>query len=155
METKKTLDLEEAKIQESIDTMVEDGSLIQDQEALYLPPFFHSEVGVARRIREIVSTPTSLDIDGIDKIIRSIEERDRIKYDQVQKEAIKRAASSKFMVLTGGPGTGKTFTILGIIRVFERIGAKIYLAAPTGRAAKKNGRVHWEGGKDHPQDAGV
>jgi exodeoxyribonuclease V alpha subunit len=137
METKKTLDLEEAKIQESIDTMVEDGSLIQDQEALYLPPFFHSEVGVARRIREIVSTPTSLDIDGIDKIIRSIEERDRIKYDQVQKEAIKRAASSKFMVLTGGPGTGKTFTILGIIRVFERIGAKIYLAAPTGRAAKR------------------
>ena len=63
------------------------------------------------RIREIVSTPTSLDIDGIDKIIRSIEERASIKYDQVQKEAIKRAASSKFMVLTGGPGTGKTFTI--------------------------------------------
>jgi exodeoxyribonuclease V alpha subunit len=137
METRKTLDLEETKIQESIDTMVEEGSLIQDQEVLYLPPFFHSEVGVARRIREIVSAPTSLNIDGIDRIIRGIEDRDRIKYDQVQKEAIKRAASSKFMVLTGGPGTGKTFTILGIIRVFERIGAKIYLAAPTGRAAKR------------------
>ncbi len=136
-ETIKTLSLEKERIEEAIETMVEDGSLIQDGEALYLPPFYHSEVGVARRIREIISMPTFSKVDKVDNIINSIEKDKEIRYDITQREAIKIATSSKFMVLTGGPGTGKTFTIQGIIEVFERMGAKIYLAAPTGRAAKR------------------
>ena len=123
--------------------MVEDGSLIQDQ--CPLPAAFFSEVGVARRIREIVSTPTSFDIDGIDKIIRSIEERDRIKYDQVQKEAIKRAD----LQIHGATGKLEPVRLspFGII-IFED-SADIFMA-PTGRAAKRM-EESTEGGKDHPQ----
>lgn len=136
-ETIKTLSLEKERIEESIDIMVVDGSLIQEQEALYLPSFYHSEVGVARRIKEIISVPTFSNIDEVDSIINRIEREKGIRYDETQREAIKKAVSSKFMVLTGGPGTGKTFTIQGIINVFEGMDAKIFLAAPTGRAAKR------------------
>ncbi|NLI60735.1 MAG: ATP-dependent RecD-like DNA helicase [Clostridiales bacterium] len=136
-ETIKVLSLDKDKIEESIYMMVEDGSIIEDQEALYLPPFYHSELGVAKRIKEIISIPSLWDIRQVDRIIDKIEKENNLNYDETQREAIKKAVSSKFMVLTGGPGTGKTFTIQGIIQAFEGMGAKIYLAAPTGRAAKR------------------
>ncbi|MFY9279053.1 MAG: ATP-dependent RecD-like DNA helicase [Caldicoprobacterales bacterium] len=136
-ETVKALNLERDMIDKCINIMVEDGSLIREDDAIYLPPFYHSEVGVARRIREIISTPTPWKAKEVDNIIDRIEKENKFKYDQTQREAIKKAVSSKLMVLTGGPGTGKTFTIQGIIKVFESMGAKIYLAAPTGRAAKR------------------
>jgi exodeoxyribonuclease V alpha subunit len=63
--------------------------------------------------------------------------RDQIEYDEVQLSAIRKAIGSKVMVLTGGPGTGKTTTTLGIIASFETLGQRILLAAPTGRAAKR------------------
>jgi exodeoxyribonuclease V alpha subunit len=60
-----------------------------------------------------------------------------IEYDEVQREAIRKALDSKVMVLTGGPGTGKTTTTQGIIEAFEAHHLRILLAAPTGRAAKR------------------
>ena len=72
------------------------------------------------------------DVD-IDKIVR----KTHIHYDEVQVAAIRQAAQSKVMVLTGGPGTGKTTTTLGIIAALESMGLSILLAAPTGRAAKR------------------
>ncbi|HZJ83083.1 MAG TPA: helix-hairpin-helix domain-containing protein, partial [Clostridia bacterium] len=136
-ETVKVLSLEEGRIEESINLMIADRTLIKDGEALYLPPFYHSERGVAKRIKEICSIPTFLSIKDVDDIILKIEKGNKIKYHDIQVQAIKKAVSSKFMILTGGPGTGKTFTIQGIIDVFDNVGAKIYLAAPTGRAAKR------------------
>ena len=60
-----------------------------------------------------------------------------MEYDEVQADAIRKAAVSKVMVLTGGPGTGKTTTTQGIIAAYRAFGLKILLAAPTGRAAKR------------------
>ena len=60
-----------------------------------------------------------------------------MKYDEIQADAIRKAAVSKVMVLTGGPGTGKTTTTQGIIAAYRSFGLKILLAAPTGRAAKR------------------
>ena len=60
-----------------------------------------------------------------------------MKYDEVQVEAIRRAATAKVLVLTGGPGTGKTTTTQGIIAAYRTFGLNILLAAPTGRAAKR------------------
>ena len=60
-----------------------------------------------------------------------------MQYDQVQMQAILKAVQSKVLILTGGPGTGKTTTTLGIITAFRSAGAQILLAAPTGRAAKR------------------
>ena len=69
--------------------------------------------------------------------ITKIEERLNIKYDKLQADAIKQAAMSKVLVLTGGPGTGKTTVTKGIIAMYQEHGLKILLAAPTGRAAKR------------------
>ncbi|MFR8250045.1 MAG: ATP-dependent RecD-like DNA helicase [Lachnospiraceae bacterium] len=69
--------------------------------------------------------------------VRKIEQKLQMEYDGVQAEAIRQAATCKVMVLTGGPGTGKTTTVRGIISAYETFGLNILLAAPTGRAAKR------------------
>ncbi|MDR1060668.1 MAG: AAA family ATPase [Clostridiales bacterium] len=74
---------------------------------------------------------------GVEDVIRWTEAETGVVYDDIQKDAVRRAVQSKFMVLTGGPGTGKTTTTCAIINACERLGAKVMLAAPTGRAAKR------------------
>ena len=72
----------------------------------------------------------SVDIDAIQK-------KTGMEYDEIQADAIRQAATAKVMVLTGGPGTGKTTTTHGIISAYKAYGLRILLAAPTGRAAKR------------------
>ncbi|MCX7748142.1 MAG: ATP-dependent RecD-like DNA helicase [Clostridia bacterium] len=137
-ETIKMLELTEENINTTLDKMIEEKSVILDQEELiFLPPFYFSEVGVTRRLREIVYEPKKQGHVDVNQLIQNIEEECKMQYDAVQIEAIKVAARSKLMVLTGGPGTGKTTTTLAIIRVFEKMQYKVLLAAPTGRAAKR------------------
>jgi exodeoxyribonuclease V alpha subunit len=137
-ETIKILELEENLVEGTLDKMIEDKLVIPDENnSIYLPPFYHSEVGTAKRIREIVNTKCSLGLSDIDRIIDDIQKECNIFYDKVQIDAIKAAAASKFMVLTGGPGTGKTTTTLAIIKIFQKMGKMVLLAAPTGRAAKR------------------
>ena len=71
------------------------------------------------------------------EIVKKVVSQSEISYDEIQMEAINTAISSKIMVLTGGPGTGKTTTTMGIISAYRMVGCKILLAAPTGRAAKR------------------
>ena len=99
--------------------------------AIYLPPFFFSEVGVENRLKKIAAFPAPAVQTHIDT--------GEIQYDEVQLQAIQTATENKIMVLTGGPGTGKSTTTMGIIRAFA--GSKILLAAPTGRAAKRLSEV--------------
>ena len=136
-ETVKILELDPQLVEEAIDKMIQEGSLIAEDEAVYLPPFYYSEVGVAQRIKEITSIPSIFAVENVDKLIDEVEIKTGVRYEAVQREAIKKAVQSKFMVLTGGPGTGKTFTTMGIISAFQHLGAKVFLAAPTGRAAKR------------------
>lgn len=132
------LEIGEEDIESAIKNMLEDKTVIMEyDDAIYLPPFYHSEVGVARRIVEIVRTKSKYCSYNPSEVIQSIQEECRIQYDDVQVEAIKKAITSKFMVLTGGPGTGKTTTTMAIIKVFEKLKANVMLAAPTGRAAKR------------------
>ncbi|HBM81784.1 MAG: ATP-dependent RecD-like DNA helicase [Clostridiales bacterium] len=132
------LETDKELINSAINEMIQSKSLIADtDDSIYLPPFYFSETGTAKRIKELVSFQSSLYLKNPDDIIEKVEREQNIKYDDVQIEAIKVASKSKFMVLTGGPGTGKTTTILAIIKVFERMGARVLLAAPTGRAAKR------------------
>ena len=106
------------------------------EDAIYLPPFFFSEIGTARRLREIFSSPKQLTVnsEGLENRIR---QKTGIVYDEIQMKAIRTALESKILILTGGPGTGKTSTTRGIITAFRETGAKILLAAPTGRATKR------------------
>ncbi|KXG74880.1 ATP-dependent RecD-like DNA helicase [Thermotalea metallivorans] len=134
----KMLEIGKERIEEVLQQMIKEKTVILEKEdAIFLPPFYYSEVGVARRIKEILSVERKYQRADVGKIIEKIERDENIVYDQVQKEAIQRAVQSKVMVLTGGPGTGKTTTTLAMIKVFQRLGAKVLLAAPTGRAAKR------------------
>ncbi|MCD7863700.1 MAG: ATP-dependent RecD-like DNA helicase [Lachnospiraceae bacterium] len=112
-----------------------EGGLGQD-EAIYLPPFYFSETGCAKRLLKLLSSERNTRLD-VDQVMARVEKNSKITYDEVQLLAIRQAVSSKVMALTGGPGTGKTTTTLGIISAYRMAGCKILLAAPTGRAAKR------------------
>ena len=105
-------------------------------KAVYLPPFYFSETGTAKRLTSILHAQPSVHVDT-QNLTQRIAFRTGMQYDEIQMQAIQEAVTSKVLVLTGGPGTGKTTTTLGIITAFADAGAKILLAAPTGRAAKR------------------
>ena len=108
----------------------------ENRTAIYLPPYYFSEVGVAKRLSDIYEGDKQTSIVD-DSLFDRIRRRTNIQYDENQLDAIRTALTSKVMLLTGGPGTGKTTTTLGIIVAFREQGAHILLAAPTGRAAKR------------------
>ena len=112
-----------------------DKSGLASPEVIYLPVFYYSEVGTARRLQRLLNAGRScfVNLDGLGST--------SIPYDETQLKAIKAAIENKVLILTGGPGTGKTTTTLGIIEAYRQSGAKILLAAPTGRAAKRMSEV--------------
>lgn len=103
---------------------------------IYASNHYHRELDVARILLETKST-VGIPKDTLDTAIASIEETEQIALDELQKEAIRQAARQGVLVITGGPGTGKTTTINAIIKYFEMEEAELLLAAPTGRAAKR------------------
>jgi exodeoxyribonuclease V alpha subunit len=104
---------------------------------IYLIPYYISENGVCKQIIKLSQCEfKDLNID-IEKEIRFVEEQDDIKLAQNQSLAVKEAIESGVVIITGGPGTGKTTTINTIIKIFENNSQEVVLAAPTGRAAKR------------------
>ena len=154
------LEAEESSIVMTLDQMIMDKDLIcetvdyntdqAEMKAIYLPAFYYAEAGVAGKLKRLAQALAadrlwhalldarqktgneSLSID-----VSKIQEKVHMEYDEIQADAIRKAAVSKVMVLTGGPGTGKTTTTQGIIAAYRSFGLKILLAAPTGRAAKR------------------
>lgn len=104
---------------------------------IYYMPYFYAESNVSKKLIEIAQAELKeLDID-INKEIEDLEKRNSIKFAQKQKEAIRQALQNGLLVITGGPGTGKTTTINSIIDILEGQNYEVVLAAPTGRAAKR------------------
>lgn len=134
----KLLEAEDVSVRDALASMIETKDVIVDNEVVYLPPFYYAEDGSAKRLSALLSN-----IDSNDYSIAAEPEMEYgtktsgIVYDDVQQAAIQKALDSKFMVLTGGPGTGKTTTTQGIIEAFKARKKAILLAAPTGRAAKR------------------
>lgn len=132
----KLLDVESPELEITLDEMLRTGDVIRDEEAIYLPPFYFSETGCAKRLLNLLEAKREIDSD-VNVVMEKVIRQTGISYDEIQMEAIGTAFVSKVMVLTGGPGTGKTTTTLGIISAYRESGAQIILAAPTGRAAKR------------------
>jgi len=108
-------------------------------EAVYLPALHTAEIGAAARMETLLATPVHrVDID-VDRALAWFEERHRIDLAEEQREAIRRAVSRKVLVITGGPGTGKTTLVNAVVEILEKKSRKILLAAPTGRAARRLG----------------
>ena len=122
-------------VSEFIATSFKDMPTLMFHEAIYLPPFYHSECGTAKRLLALMDASDNGKHPKFD--LKTIEKESGVEYDEVQIAAIRQAVDSKVMVLTGGPGTGKTTTTQGIIVALKTAGLQILLAAPTGRAAKR------------------
>ena len=129
------LEADEVPIREALTHMVQTEDLKLEDEAIYLPPFYFAEVGTTNRLLALLHAS---DQDFTKKMnVQALSKETGIEYDEVQLQAIEEAIRSKVMVLTGGPGTGKTTTTQGIIAALKHMGLRILLAAPTGRAAKR------------------
>lgn len=129
------LEADEENIRQAMADMIQEDKLKMEQEAIYLPSFYHSECGTAKRLLTLMESSDNGKHPKFD--LKAIEKETGIEYDEVQIAAIRQAVDSKVMVLTGGPGTGKTTTTQGIIAALKTAGLQILLTAPTGRAAKR------------------
>jgi len=105
-------------------------------QACYLRELYEAEVFVARRIRELAGGKASAP-RGVERLIDRTEELTGIRYAPLQREAVRMAAERRLFVLTGGPGTGKSTTVRGILALFKAMELETVLAAPTGRSAKR------------------
>jgi exodeoxyribonuclease V alpha subunit len=104
---------------------------------LFLRPFFMAELGVARSLKALANGPHPLPDVNVDAAIKWVEGKMQINFAESQRVAIRSAVTNKVMVVTGGPGTGKTTIVRAIIEVFLAKRLNVVLTAPTGRAAKR------------------
>ena len=131
------LEADEECIHTAMTHAIETEDLMLDGTGIYLPPFYYAECGTANRLSALVHTKEVGSIFTARFDLAKLQRETGIEYDEVQVEAIRQAIASKVMVLTGGPGTGKTTTTKAIIAALQSAGMRILLAAPTGRAAKR------------------
>ncbi len=118
-----------------------DGNL----KAVYLAPFHVAETGVAQMLMNLKESPSNIRPIHPEKAIEWVQQKLNIELARRQEEAVLLAATSKVLIITGGPGTGKTTLITAILRIFQQLKLRILLAAPTGRAAKRmNEATGWE-----------
>jgi exodeoxyribonuclease V alpha subunit len=106
-------------------------------KAVYLAPFYIAETGIALRLRKLKESSSNIRPINPEKAIEWVQQKLKIELAQKQKEAVILSASSKVLIITGGPGTGKTTIITAVLRIFQQLKLRIFLAAPTGRAAKR------------------
>ena len=123
--------LEELLSTEELRTRTFDGT-----EYIYLPDLYAAEEDIAARLGQLSTFPTEAP-KTLDTDIRALEIAQGFAYAPLQKQAIRLALSSRVMVLTGGPGTGKTTTVNAILALYEAMYDRVALCAPTGRAAKR------------------
>ena len=137
---KKALEVTEQDFYRAYNAGLDDDNIFEyiknEREYVYLPEYFHAESFIADRIK-ILRDFTSPEDFNYDALIDIEEEEHNIKYEKLQRQAITTAVSRGLMILTGGPGTGKTTTLNAIISILEKRGLNVLLAAPTGRAAKR------------------
>lgn len=153
------LGLEEERIPPALDKLAQEGKVIIEdrgtrdeawpasqseargrgttEKAVYLTKFHISELGIASHLKTILTFPRQLRLINIDEVLEWVQIDLKITLSEKQVEAVKASVNSKAMIVTGGPGTGKTTIINAIMRIYRKMGQKVLLAAPTGRAAKR------------------
>ncbi len=138
------LEITSDEVDIAIDKLVATGQLkcetINKEDFVFIPSAYTAETKIAQRIRIVADYPP----EGSSRLaawIDDVEKTNNITYEEQQRLAIATAAKKGILVLTGGPGTGKTTTIKGIISIFKYQGLDIALAAPTGRAAKRMSEI--------------
>ena len=134
------VEFDEERIHESLHRLEARGQIVREQiagrDAIYLRQMYEAEDFLAGSLKHLAEQQYTYDFD-LDELLRSLELDSEVTYAPLQQEAITKAAKYGVSILTGGPGTGKTTAVRGMLRVFEALGLNVVLAAPTGRAAKR------------------
>lgn len=126
------------KISAVLNELIEVNHLTEENEEIYLPAFYRAEKGLAERLAMIASVNlVKIGEEETQKRVEQLSYVQKISYTEEQKRAIALSMKEKVLVLTGGPGTGKTTTVRGIIQLFQAYKMSVLLAAPTGRAAQR------------------
>ena len=138
--TAQLLNIDGASVTEGLNRLMEADRLVRDHLAGitvdYLPQLHEAENYCTRRLLEAASVHIPAP-GNLERMLRTAQKEDRIEYSQQQKDAIRAAATERILLITGGPGTGKTTILNGILSLFGQMQLKCLLAAPTGRAAKR------------------
>ena len=138
------LGVEEAALADSLDALEHQGRVVREEvageDACYLAALQEAEEYVALRLEEMCAREL-LPPEHLDALIDAIQDRQGIVYAPQQRQAVALAAERQVMLLTGGPGTGKTTCLRGALALFDALGLDTALAAPTGRAAKRLGEA--------------
>lgn len=138
--TAELINVEPSEAEASIDELIETGQIIYEEiagcKACYLPEIYEAETDAAEKFAKMCRRKFSEDVD-IPKLIARLERQQGIEYAPLQRQTLHLALENQLVVITGGPGTGKTTSIRAILAMFDAIGIKTLLTAPTGRAAKR------------------
>ena len=138
--TAELINVETSEAEASIDELIETGQIVYEEiagcKACYLPEIYEAETDAAEKFAKMCRRKFSEDVD-IPKLIARLERQQGIEYAPLQRQTLHLALENQLVVITGGPFTGKTTSIRAILAMFDAIGIKTLLTAPTGRAAKR------------------
>ena len=138
--TAELINVEPSEAEASIDELIETGQIIYEEiagcKACYLPEIYEAETDAAGQFAKMCRRKFSEDVN-IPELVARLERQQGIEYAPLQRQTLHLALENQLVVITGGPGTGKTTSIRAILAMFDAIGIKTLLTAPTGRAAKR------------------
>ncbi len=135
--SQKILQIDREIIANALEELSRNEKLVLDKGSVYLPPFYVSETGIAANLIELQNFSRSMREVDSERALQWVQQKLDITLAAKQAEAVRCALKDKLLVITGGPGTGKTTIIKTILAIVSRIETRIMLAAPTGRAAKR------------------
>ena len=142
--TAQLLDCDVDAVEKSLDDLIAIHRIVQEGvanvTACYLRQSWEDETYVVARIEAMLADKPDA-LRGVERVISEIEREQGVQYAPLQRQAVELAAKEELLLLTGGPGTGKTTSVRAIVALFERMGLNVLLAAPTGRAAKRMGEL--------------
>lgn len=140
MATSQLIGVAHELVEDAVDKLAETGEIVcctvAGLDACYLAPLYESETYTANRIKSMCRAKAERKVD-ITSIVLRLEAANDIEYAPMQREAIALAAQNRMLVITGGPGTGKTTILKAVLALYDELELETYLAAPTGRAAKR------------------
>ena len=142
--TAQLVDVDTDMVETALDKLIDSFAVVEKSIAnvrgCYLPRLYQAETFVAQRLLSMLRAPVE-QLRQVDKTIDAIEKEQGVSYAPLQRQAVRMAAEGGVLLLTGGPGTGKTTSLRGIVALYRRMGLDVALLAPTGRAAKRLGEV--------------
>ncbi|MEN9343401.1 MAG: uncharacterized protein RLZZ453_188 [Chlamydiota bacterium] len=136
-EAQEILGVDPDRIDAQIGELLQGGDLVEEDGLIFVRPLYLTEVGIARELQRLLGSPGSLRDVQVDKAVSWVQEKLQLELAEEQILAVSCGLKDKVLIITGGPGTGKSTITKAILTVTEKISSKIILAAPTGRAAKR------------------